>query len=454
MAKKPNIVYLHAHDLGRYCEPFGYAIPAPNLMRLCHEGIFFRQCHSAAPSCAPSRAALVTGRWPHCNGMLGLPSPSLGYQLDDYQQHLGWWLKAQGYTCALSGVQHVAREPMVDPHAVLPYDEWLTADDWDAPGIQRSMTAPCAVEYLNRDHTQPFFLSIGLLDPHRDNKGDRATFVESTATERAHDLDQRARYVQPWPHMPDNPVTRSEMAAFIDGVCAMDDDIGRIMRALNTTQRRNDTLVIFTSDHGPGVAGMKCTLTDRGTGVPLIIRGPLDPSYGPSCDFTGGQVNDALLSQIDLYPTLCELIDAATPDHVQGRSLMPLIRGEADQINPHIFSEQTYHWDASPRAQRAVRTQRYKYVRHVGEQAQGVDPGPAQHWWRTQGYGQRPPPPEALYDLSFDPHEAHNLVDDEAYTDVVRELTQTLDRWQLDTNDPLLNGVPTPPALLPVEDPG
>lgn len=71
--KHLNIVYIHAHDLGRYYEPMGYDIPAPNLMRLAQQGVLFRQCHASAPSCAPSRAALVTGQHPHCCGTLGLP---------------------------------------------------------------------------------------------------------------------------------------------------------------------------------------------------------------------------------------------------------------------------------------------------------------------------------------------------------------------------------------------
>lgn len=110
--KAPNIVYIHAHDLGKFCQPMGYDIPAPNLQRLAEQGVLFRQCHCSAPSCGPSRAALLTGRHPHCCGMLGLPSPHLGYRLNDYGRHLAAYLKGLGYETALSGVQHVARAPM------------------------------------------------------------------------------------------------------------------------------------------------------------------------------------------------------------------------------------------------------------------------------------------------------------------------------------------------------
>ena len=118
--RKPNIVYIHAHDLGRYCEPMGYDIPAPNLMHLAMDGILFRQCHASAPSCAPSRAALVTGQYPHVCGMLGLPMPQLGYHLNDYDRHLAAFLRRQGYETALSGVQHVARAPWAPRESVCP----------------------------------------------------------------------------------------------------------------------------------------------------------------------------------------------------------------------------------------------------------------------------------------------------------------------------------------------
>ena len=114
--KPLNIIYLHAHDLGRFCQPFGYDIPSPNLQKLAEEGMLFRQAHAAAPTCSPSRAALVTGQWPHCVGMYGLASPQQGYTLNDYSYHLAHFLKQNGYETALAGVQHVARKPL---HPVL-----------------------------------------------------------------------------------------------------------------------------------------------------------------------------------------------------------------------------------------------------------------------------------------------------------------------------------------------
>ena len=94
----PNILYLHSHDTGRYIQPYGYAVPTPNLQRLAEEGVLFRQAFCASPTCSPSRAALLTGMFPHVNGMLGLAH--FGFTLNDYSQHIVHTLRRAGYTAS------------------------------------------------------------------------------------------------------------------------------------------------------------------------------------------------------------------------------------------------------------------------------------------------------------------------------------------------------------------
>ena len=116
----PNILYIHSHDTGRYIQPFGHAMPTPNFQRLAEQGVLFRQAFCANPTCSPSRAALLTGQWPHSCGMLGLAHR--GFRLNDYSHHLVQTLKKAGYTTALSGFQHVGRPPAADPSEI-GYDE-------------------------------------------------------------------------------------------------------------------------------------------------------------------------------------------------------------------------------------------------------------------------------------------------------------------------------------------
>jgi arylsulfatase A-like enzyme len=187
---------------------------------------------------------------------------------------------------------------------------------------------------------------------------------------------------------------------------------------------------------------MKCNLTDHGIGVMLIMRGP--------GGFAGGRVCDALVSQIDLFPTICDLLAIAQPPWLQGRSLLPLLRGEVDQVNEAIFSEVTYHAAYEP--QRAVRTQRWKY--RPTPVLPNCDDSPSKDLWLAHGWRERTVAAEQLYDLVFDPNEAHNLAGDPALADVLADMRARLDQWMRATDDPLLRGpVPAPPGAQ-LNDPG
>ena len=104
---KPNILYIHSHDTGRYLQPYGHAIPTPNLQRLAEQGVLFRRAYCAAPTCSPSRAALLTGQSPHNAGMLGLANRH--FILGDFSQHIIHTLRSgRLHHSALSGIQHLA----------------------------------------------------------------------------------------------------------------------------------------------------------------------------------------------------------------------------------------------------------------------------------------------------------------------------------------------------------
>ena len=154
--RKPNILYIHSHDTGRYIQPYGYNVPTPNLQKLASEGVMFRQAFDAAPTCSPSRAALLTGQCPHNNGMLGLAHR--GFFLNDYNQHVLHWLRPHGYRSTLVGVQHIAK----DPH-VIGYDEIVSTRNNQAAEV-----APAAVRFLKQHPQEPFFLDVGFYETHRE----------------------------------------------------------------------------------------------------------------------------------------------------------------------------------------------------------------------------------------------------------------------------------------------
>ena len=246
-------------------------------------------------------------------------------------------------------------------------------------------------------------------------------------------------YSRPPANLPDAPATRRDMASYKASARSLDQGVGAVLAALDEHGFVDDTLVIFTTDHGIAFPGAKATLYDRGLGVALIVRGP--------GGFEGGRVIDALVSHLDVYPTLCDLAGIEHPPFLQGRSLLPLARREAAEIRDEIFAEATFHAAYEP--QRCVRTQRHKYIRRYGDRALPVlantDDGPSKDLLLELGWGERPIPFEQLYDLALDPNEAANLIDDPAYAGVRQDLTERLDRWMHDTRDPLLDGPIAPP---------
>jgi arylsulfatase A-like enzyme len=211
--------------------------------------------------------------------------------------------------------------------------------------------------------------------------------------------------------------------------------MGLVLDALDAVGLAEETLVICTTDHGIPFPGGKATLYDRGLGVMMILRGP--------GGFVGGRASDALVSHIDLFPTVCDLIGIERPDWLQGESLLPPVNGEVEEVRDAIFAEKTFHTAYEP--ERCVRTHRYKYIRrapdaHPTPVLANVDDGPSKDYLLAHGWGEREVPREQLYDLVFNPNETRNLAGDPEYTHVLDEMRALLDRWMEETDDPLLYG--------------
>jgi len=414
-ARPINVVYLHSHDSGRYLQPYGHSVPTPNLHKLATEGVLFRRAFSAAPTCSPSRASLLTGQCPHRNGMLGLAHR--GFSMSDYRRHILYTLRDAGYTSVLAGLQHIAAKP-----ETIGYDEMLRPKSNRAADV-----APAAAKFLDRRPAKPFFLDVGFFETHREYPKPGP--------------EDDPRYTYPPAPIPDTPPGRLDFASYRASARLLDRGVGTVLEALERNGLADNTLVISTTDHGIAFPRMKCNLTDVGFGVSLILRGP--------GALRGGKVVDAMVSHLDLFPTVCELTGAKAPAWLEGRSLMPLLRGESTEIHDEIFAEVNYH--ASYEPQRAVRTQRYKYIRRYGDRTAPVlpncDDGPSKSVWLEAGWRQQSVPHEQLYDLIFDPNEQNNLAPDSKSSSLLADMRSRMDRWMTRTDDPLLKGpVPMPPG--------
>ncbi|MBT3274042.1 MAG: sulfatase [Spirochaetales bacterium] len=426
-----NILFLHSHNTGRYIQPYGHRVPTPNLQKLAEEGVVFRNAFSAAPTCSPSRGSFLSGMWAHSCGMLGLAHR--GFAMQDYSLHCAQYLKTQGYTTALAGVEHTAS----DTEAV-GYSKILTGADPNYPGQEEALdTAEAAVNFLNDPPNSPFFLSVGLAETH----------IPFPDPEPAKYPSEDHRYNRPPMPLPDTEVTRRNMAAFTASARIMDEKYGLVLDALERSGLSENTIVFCFSDHGLQFPRCMCNLTDHGIAVYCIARGP--------GGFTGGKVIDNMISLIDLLPTAYDVAGIKAPSHIQGISLKPLINGETNSHRDYIFAESNFH--ASYEPMRCVRTDTRKYILRYDGRSKPVlpnmDDGPSKDLLLQHGWADSHRDQEMLYDLIFDPAETNNLARSPEYTEIRAQLSDRLREWMASTLDPILEtGHIAPPKGSRIND--
>ena len=443
--QRPNVLIVITHDTGRHLGCYGRDVETPNLDRLAAEGVMFTQAFCTAPQCSPSRASLLTGMMPHRHGLIGLTHR--GFRLNPGVPLLPALLAETGYTTHLFGFQHEAPDAKE-----LGYQHVHRAEG----GHSCLHVTPLVLDFL-ANAPQPFFAIVGFSETHR-------KFPES---------DTPVEDVKVPPFLPDASEVRKDVAELYESVRRVDNSVGEILDALQQHGLAENTLFIYTTDHGIAFPGAKATLFDPGIEIALLARGPCGAGILPaSCPqdagatvaqassllcpqdagatFRGGKVLNALVSNADLAPTILEFCGLPIPTETNGTSLLPLVRGEVERVREHVFVEQTYHAAYDP--MRGVRTERFKYIRNFAERPwwlpPNVDNGYTKDWYRQHQpeVFQTPRRSELLYDLAHDPLERQNVVDSADYAVTLAELRDILERWMQETNDPLLHGDVLPPT--------
>ncbi len=426
-----NILYIHTHDSGRFFDPYGYAVGTPAIQALAERATLFRNAFSVAPTCSPSRAGLLTGYNPHANGMLGLAHR--GFALNDYSRHIVHQLNTAGYETVLSGIQHVAdRAAKIGYRRILDGLSGHTVDESDTAEFDSVVydrrSARLAAEFLKarRGAHSPFFLSVGLFNTHRE-------FPPAAAG-----VDPR--YLRLPPNVGDTAENREDFARFVTSARVADGCVGEVLEALDRSGLRKETAVIFTTDHGIAYPDHKCTLYDTGIGVALIIDYPGNPRRG--------EVVDALVSHLDIYPTLCDLAGLDKPPWLDGVSLRPLFDGTAGEVRDEVFAEVTFHAAYEP--MRAIRTHGHKLIRRFAtpdkRQPANIDDSSSKAQLVEAGLARLPTEETQLFDLNLDPGERRNLAAVPEYASIRDELGERLKRWMKETGDPLLSGQVELPA--------
>lgn len=415
-----NLVTIISHDLGRYLGCHGIeGVRSPNIDALAAAGLQIDNAFCTAPQCSPSRAAMWTGRYPHANGVVGLCHGDFRNDLNEDEMHLAQILKGHGYTTWLHGDQHETRDP--ERLGFDHIDHNFFADD-TADDFVRQMG--------NYNGSAPFFAEICFFEPHR-------KFPKSE------DISVLPEGTSPLPpYLPDLPVLRSDFAAFEASIATLDRAVGRVVEAIKKAGVWEDTIVIFTADHGIPFPRAKMTLYDAGLEVPLLVRIPGGKS---------GERSPATFSNIDFTPSVLDLLDIPHPGGrpLHGKSSAEVLRGEDLSGAPEVFAEKTFHTYYDP--MRCIRTEGWKLIANF-ERAPAQECG-ADFGNNSRGYPEtimalgidRYHPPFELYDLSGDPYEENNLAEDPALAPILAEMKTRLHAWMRETEDPLLDG-PVPSA--------
>ncbi len=435
--RRPNLILMIADDMGRNdCGAYGQSkVKTPNIDALARDGMRFDRAFVMASSCSPSRASIITGRYPHNTDAEELHWPLPAEQITFVER-----LKAAGYWTAAAGKWHLGNAVKgrfdvvheADPSGYMIAETRPGAKTRLGTGGAGDAASGCdqwVPTLRDRPRDKPFFLWLAALDPHREYQPD--TIPEP---HRNDDV------VVP-PYLPDVPEVRGDLARYYDEIGRLDRFVGAVLAELDRQAVAGETLILFLSDNGRPFPRCKTTVYDSGIRTPWIVRWPGHIKPGSRCD--------RLVSAIDIAPTFLALAGIVPGPSIQGTSITPLFSDPAAKVHDRIFAERNWHDYAA--CARAVRSEQFKYIRNYDADRPLTPPADAvrsptfeaMRNLRDQGKlsaeqstcFEHPRPAEELYDLETDPDELHNLAREPGHASVLTEMRKALAAWQQETGD-------------------
>ena len=427
---RPNILLIVSEDngpeLGCYGDPY---VQTPVLDRFAKKGVRFERAYVPQAGCSQSRAALLTGLYPHQNGQIGLATWKFRLYREN-TPNLIRSLKQAGYRTGIIGKLHI------NPASAFPFDfKQIPSSNFSRKKL--GDYARHAAEFMGQDD-EPFFLSVNYPDPHR-------PFLRQVKGLPRKPLD--AEDVKPLAYFGiDTPELRQQTADYYNCMSRLDTLIGDLLKALDRSGKRRDTLVIYMGDHGADLLRGKRTSYEGGVRVPLIMQWSGRAGFADS-------VRNELVTTLDLMPTILSAANAPLPGGLAGESLIPLLAGKAGGWRKYLFTEFHLHSAHNFYPQRTIRGERFKLIQNL--QPDTVNPGYGftmnRFFAGLQGEVEksesiapayslmRRPPEFELYDLKNDPYEFKNLAGDASVRDQFELLKTKLAEWRKATDDPFLN---------------
>ena len=440
--KRPNVLFITSDDLGLQLSCYGdTVIETPNLDALSASGVQFDVAYVAQASCSPSRSAMFTGLYPHANGQYGLtavPGAALHPHLRDAT--IPNILKRAGYRTGIIGKLHVA------PGNSFKFD-YKEGSHIDA--LDMKLVAQRASQFIDQSGDQPFFLMVNYTDPHAYRPGgpksntigdwsfrDRVKGIPETLVEPSE------KTVLPFQRI-DSPEQRKRVAGYYNCVKRLDVGVGLLLETLNRHGHDDDTLVIFIGDHGPPFDRGKMSCYEGSLRIPFLVRWP---------GVTRPMRSTAMVSTVDILPTILDATGATSDVETHGRSLRPVLENADAPWREYLAGEYHQHGPTwYPR--RAIRDARYRLIHNLlaGEAKPYpfVDGDIGYVTSREERYAATPvraafdtlndPPEFELYDLENDPWEFQNLAGKAEYAEVEQRLKAALETWRQETDDPALD---------------
>jgi N-sulfoglucosamine sulfohydrolase len=433
--KKPNFILFISDDHG-YEDSGCYGNPVvntPNIDHLAEQGMRFTNAFTGSPTCTPSRALLYSGLMPFQNGCHqnhGKVNPGT--------KTLPEYLKPLGYRVVLIG------KTDTNPKEEFPFEYVvgkLTGDR--APDIPLPFgwdLDTMAVDSIINDHVsrypnKPLCLVICTHRPH--------------VIWRWKNYDPEVVIVPPY--LVNTPISREAIARYYSDVTVMDRRLGGCLRAIEEHGLRDNSIFIYTSDQGAQFPHAKWNLYDMGIRVPLIVRW--------SGKIESGSVNRAMISTVDILPTLIEAAGGKPPSELDGRSILSLILGKKSEHRKYIFASHSRDGDMNIFPTRCIRSPRYKYILNLKPSNKFTthitngQRGSRTYWNSMVGkatidyhaasliYMDQHRPAQELYDIKKDPYELNNIAYEEKYSKLIDSLRKKLLNWMDDQNDPYIDSV-------------
>lgn len=417
--KRPNILFIVSEDNSDHLGCYGETrVHTPHLDTLAAGGVRYTRAYVPYSVCSPSRAAFLTGLYTRQNGQIGLATHRFS-MYKDFKTMPAHFQEA-GYFTGFLGKTHVNPERLVEDfidHRALRNSNFSKTISIETYAEQAQLVMQKA-----RERKQPFLLIINYADAHRKFVG---------RSKHGFPTVMVAQEIEPWPWIgSDTPHLRQELRDYLNCINRLDEAIGMALRELEQMKERDNTLVIYISDHGADFPRGKGSVYENGTRIPMIVNYPKV--------FPRGKVENNLVSTVDLLPTMLRAAGLPIPNDLPGHALQDIDSGK---VPPRQYIH-TFTTGSSPNLlymQFAIRDQRYKLIHNPTRDLNRLAVSRYRNSQLPEGQYVQSflyPPEFELFDLRQDPHEWQNLADSAEHQETKARLLQAMQVFQRRIKDP------------------